>query len=154
VARHRRTADTRLGTLPRRLVLTATGTAVLVVLAGTAAGTAVPQPLLHRAAALRQPLSTIATGSGRGGGHQALIVPYYTKGVAHHPAEPLGAISTQDRFALVSAGQLAEKAIDDCHLRMLWARENAHRAALPRRLRSASSPRALRLQRLLLVGGE
>jgi DNA (cytosine-5)-methyltransferase 1 len=60
-------------------------------------------------------------------GHQSLItwehllVPYYGNGVARHVAEPIGTLSTRDRYAVVNG--LADIDIDDVLFRMLEPHE-------------------------------
>lgn len=62
-----------------------------------------------------EPLSTVTSG----GGHHALIVPYYTKGQPGSTDDPLSTVTTIDRHALVTEAV----SVDDCHLRMVQPRE-------------------------------
>ncbi len=54
----------------------------------------------------------------------SIVVPYYTKGVASTPLDPFGAVSTHDRFAVVSTvpadGWLREADIDELVARSLY----------------------------------
>lgn len=66
--------------------------------------------------------------------HHALIVPYYTTGSATTSHEPLGTVSTHDRFAMVTAEELAVRAehdVFDAYYRMLKARESLRAQTFP-----------------------
>jgi len=69
---------------------------------------------------VNEPLRSLTTA-----GHQSLItwqdilVPYYGNGVARHVAEPIGTLSTRDRYALVHG----EVQVEDCLFRMLEPHE-------------------------------
>ncbi len=65
---------------------------------------------------VEEPLRTLT-----GAGHQSLIVPYYRTGEATPTVEPIGSVTTHDRFGLVDL----EEAIDDCTFRMLQPHEIA-----------------------------
>lgn len=69
----------------------------------------------HRS--LDDPLCTVTAG----GNHHALVVPYYGTGVAKTVNQPLGTLSTIDRFALVEQ----QARVEDCCLRMLQVPEIA-----------------------------
>jgi DNA (cytosine-5)-methyltransferase 1 len=69
----------------------------------------------HRS--LDAPLATVTAG----GFHHALVVPYYGTGRAKTVDQPLGALSTIDRFALVEQ----QARVEDCTLRMLQVPEIA-----------------------------
>ncbi|MGK5533333.1 DNA cytosine methyltransferase [Streptomyces sp. URMC 129] len=68
-----------------------------------------------------EPLRTLTTA-----GHQSLVtwqhllVPYYGTGTARTVAEPVGALSTRDRYALVQGGEVD---LDDVLFRMLEPHE-------------------------------
>ncbi|WP_247673357.1 DNA cytosine methyltransferase [Micromonospora sp. C51] len=82
------------------------------------------------AASLRGPMPTVTAG----GRHHALIVPYYTKGVATPTGDPLPTLSTRDRFALVGADELATRAELDAReafYRMLMPRESLRAQVFP-----------------------
>ena len=49
------------------------------------------------------PLATVAAG----GNHHALVMPYYTHGIASTDSDPVGTITTRDRFALVMRNNTA-----------------------------------------------
>lgn len=59
--------------------------------------------------------------------HHALLVPYYSTGVARPTSEPVGAVTTRDRHALVDMAQ----AVDDCTFRMLEPEEIKAAMAFP-----------------------
>ena len=67
-----------------------------------------------------EPARTLTTA-----GHQSLVtwgdilVPYYGNGVARHVAEPIGTLSTRDRYAFVQG----EVKVEDCMFRMLEPHE-------------------------------
>jgi DNA (cytosine-5)-methyltransferase 1 len=63
-----------------------------------------------------EPLRTLT-----GAGHQSLVVPYHRTGEAQPVEEPIGTLTTRDRFALVDL----EEVIDDCTFRMLQPHEIA-----------------------------
>jgi DNA (cytosine-5)-methyltransferase 1 len=65
---------------------------------------------------VEEPLRTLT-----GAGHQSLVVPYYRTGEAQPVSEPIGAVTTRDRFAKVDL----EEVIDDCSFRMLQPHEIA-----------------------------
>ncbi|MFI7608485.1 DNA cytosine methyltransferase [Micromonospora sp. NPDC049366] len=78
---------------------------------------------------LDHPMPTLATAR-----HNALIVPYYTKGVATSTVEPLGTLSTHDRFSMVTPEELAGRAELDAmeaFYRMLKARESLRAQTFP-----------------------
>lgn len=60
---------------------------------------------------------------------QSLLVPYYGKGQARSTGEPLGTVSTKDRFALVDPDEV----VDQCGFRMLEPYEAAAAMAFPDR---------------------
>lgn len=60
-------------------------------------------------------------------GHQSLLVPYYGTGVARTVGEPVGAVTTRDRWSLVDP----DRAVDDCGFRMLEPHEVAAAMAFP-----------------------
>lgn len=67
-----------------------------------------------------EPIRTLTSA-----GHQSLVtwqdilVPYYGNGVARHVAEPIGTLSTRDRYALVRG----DVQVEDCMFRMLEPHE-------------------------------
>ena len=71
-----------------------------------------------------EPLRTITTA-----GHQSLIswealmLPYYSNGTARSAAEPIGTLTTRDRYALVQPAEVP--AVEDCTFRMLAPKEIA-----------------------------
>ena len=69
-----------------------------------------------------EPARTMTTA-----GHQSLLVPYYSSGVARSTTEPAPTVTTHDRVALVDADQL----VDDCGFRMLEPYEVAAAMAFP-----------------------
>lgn len=89
---------------------------------------------------LNGPMSTVTTGY-----HQyltvppdAMVVPYYSKGVARGSGEPFDAMTTHDRFALIQPGPdgwLSDVDLDDlverCHFRMLKPRESLRAQRFP-----------------------
>ncbi|MBN7374088.1 DNA cytosine methyltransferase [Mycobacteroides abscessus] len=106
---------------------------------------------------INDPLATVATGGGTGGGHQALTVPPeaciqkhhgsgedslpgaaakpnlslvipYRKGKAKTVDEPLHTVATRDSAALVAADAID---IEDCRFRMLKPREHARAQRFP-----------------------
>jgi len=79
------------------------------------------------ATSIRTPLATIAAG----GTHHALIVPYYTKGVARPIGEPFDTISTRDRFALVTGQPTRPIEVADCLYRMVQPRESLRAQRFP-----------------------
>jgi DNA (cytosine-5)-methyltransferase 1 len=52
-----------------------------------------------------------------------LLMSYYSNGSAHRVNDPMGTLTTKDRFALV--GQVDAPAVEDCTFRMLTPREIA-----------------------------
>lgn len=74
----------------------------------------------HLSTPVDEPLRTLTAA-----GHQSLVtwehllVPYYGNGNARPVTEPVGALSTRDRYALVSGAV----DIDDVLFRMLWPHE-------------------------------
>lgn len=99
-------------------------------------GLVTPEPFLAilrnngDAVSLREPIPTVTAA----GTHHALIVPYYTNGVATDTDEPLGTVSTLDRYAMVGADQLrhgAEISAEDALYRMLKPRENLRAQTFP-----------------------
>lgn len=81
--------------------------------------------------AVDQPLPTVTSGGGRGGGHAALVATFLTKfygsgGQWQGANEPLHTIPTVDRFGLVTVTIDGEPyVITDIGLRMLQPRELA-----------------------------
>ncbi len=87
---------------------------------------------------IREPLGTVVAN----GAHHALVLPYYSKDPAYTTAEPLGTVSTRDRYAIVPGGQPSTnrevRAKDggtvtmlDCRHRMLRWDESARAQVLP-----------------------
>ena len=74
--------------------------------------------------AVSEPLATV-TASGN---HHALVVPYYSTGTAHPTSEPLGTVTTVDRFGLAKPQGTA---VEDCSLRMLQPEEYAQFQGFP-----------------------
>lgn len=81
------------------------------------------------------PMATVSTAR-----HNALVVPnafnvsYYGKGDANSMAEPLGTVSTHDRFAMISPERLAEmteEQVRNAFYRMLLDREALRAQAFP-----------------------
>jgi DNA (cytosine-5)-methyltransferase 1 len=60
---------------------------------------------------LTEPMATICAG----GNHHALVIPYYSTGVAKSVLAPFDTLTVRDRFALVAPAI----DIDDCYLRMV-----------------------------------
>lgn len=71
---------------------------------------------------LNEPARTMTTA-----GHQSLLVPYQTKGVARPTSEPAMTMTTRDRAALVDMAHL----VDECGFRMLEPHEVAAAMAFP-----------------------
>ena len=69
-----------------------------------------------------EPVRTIATA-----GHQSLLVPYYGTGVARTAGEPVGTMTTRDKWALVDP----DAVVDDCGFRMLQPAEIELAMAFP-----------------------
>lgn len=62
------------------------------------------------------------------------MLPYYSTGVATTTGEPLGTLSTRDRFAVVTAEELAARAEADAldaYYRMLKPRESLRAQTFP-----------------------
>lgn len=79
---------------------------------------------------LTEPMPTITTGGGRGGGHAGLVyaflTAYYGTAIGHRPDGPLPAVVTKDRFGLVIVKVNGEPhVITDIGMRMLQPRELA-----------------------------
>jgi DNA (cytosine-5)-methyltransferase 1 len=76
------------------------------------------------------PVATVTTAR-----HNALVIPYYSNGKpTTAQGEPLGTVSTHDRFALVTpheAAALADDAVFDAYYRMLLARESLRAQTFP-----------------------
>ena len=70
-----------------------------------------------------EPLNAVTAAGGAS--QHALVVPYYSTGVAKPAAAPLDTVTTKARLALASVSDLSALAIEDCHLRMLRPREYA-----------------------------
>ena len=66
-----------------------------------------------------EPLRTITPA-----GHRPLLVPYYGNGAARQVSEPIGTLSTRDRYARASGGG-GEIDVDDVLFRMLEPHEIA-----------------------------
>jgi DNA (cytosine-5)-methyltransferase 1 len=79
------------------------------------------------AVGLDEPMPTLAAR----GHHHALVLPYYSKDPAFPPTEPLGTVSTRDRFALVTDTSGEAIAVRDCRFRMLRWDESASAQCLP-----------------------
>lgn len=67
------------------------------------------------------------------GHHHALVLPYYSKDPAFPPTEPLGTVSTRDRFALVTDVSGQAVTVRNCRFRMLRWDESAAAQCLPLR---------------------
>lgn len=84
----------------------------------------------HAAAVgLHEPVPTITTAR-----HSALVIPYYSNGAATRTGEPFGTVSTRDRYAMISAEELAQRAhLDamDAFYRMLKPRESLRAQTFP-----------------------
>jgi DNA (cytosine-5)-methyltransferase 1 len=84
-----------------------------------------PEPFLAvlrrnaTATSLREPMATVTAG----GNHHALIVPYYSTGVARPVGQPLDTVSTRDRFALTTINRPVVT-VANCRHRMVKARES------------------------------
>jgi DNA (cytosine-5)-methyltransferase 1 len=81
-----------------------------------------------RARSANEPLSTIsAQGNHHGlvcppdGRMAEILVPYYGNGNAASTSEPIGTLTTRDRYALLSMGELP--AFESCHFRMVTPAE-------------------------------
>lgn len=79
---------------------------------------------------LTEPMPTVTTGGGRGGGHAGLVyaflTAYYGTAIGHRPDGPLPAVVTKDRFGLVVVKVNGEPhVITDIGMRMLQPRELA-----------------------------
>lgn len=70
-----------------------------------------------------EPLRTLTTG-----GHQSLLVPYYGTGTASTAAEPVGTLTTTDRYGLADGISLD---VDDVEFRMLEPDEIKRGMAFP-----------------------
>lgn len=70
-----------------------------------------------------EPMNTVVAAGGAS--QHALVVPYYSTGVAKPAAAPLDTVTTKARFAIASPTQLSELAVEDCYLRMVQPREYA-----------------------------
>lgn len=79
------------------------------------------------AAGLDEPMPTLAAG----GHHHALMLPHYSKNPAFPPTEPLGTVSTRDRFALVTDMSGESITVRNCRFRMLRWDESAAAQCLP-----------------------
>ena len=86
-------------------------------------GHAQPQ---HMAKPVADPFGTITASSA--GGHHALVVPYYRTGKAKPALAPFDTVTTNDRFALVTADTVA---VEDCHYRMVQPRESLRAQRFP-----------------------
>lgn len=80
--------------------------------------------------ALTEPMPTVTTGGGRGGGHTGLVyaflTAYYGTAIGHRPDGPLPAVVTKDRFGLIVVHVNGEPhVITDIGMRMLQPRELA-----------------------------
>lgn len=69
-----------------------------------------------------EPARTMTTA-----GHQSLLMPYYGQSLPHPTNQPIGTVTTKDRYALVDLEQL----VDDCGFRMLVPPEVAAAMAFP-----------------------
>lgn len=72
---------------------------------------------------ITEPLSTVMAAGGAS--QHALVLPYYSSGVAKPAGAPLDTVTTKARFAMVSPAELSNLAVEDCHLRMVRPREYA-----------------------------
>ena len=79
------------------------------------------------AASLHEPLPTITAG----GNHHALVVPYYSTGVARPVGLPLDTVTSRDRFALTTPDGTEPVGVDDCWFRMLKPRESLRAQRFP-----------------------
>lgn len=80
-----------------------------------------------QAVGLDEPMPTLAAR----GHHHALVLPYYSKDPAFPPTEPLGTVSTRDRFALVTDLSGEPVTVRNCRFRMLRWDESATAQCLP-----------------------
>ncbi len=71
---------------------------------------------------IKQPLPTITAGDGHFGEVRAFLIKYYGQGTGQDIKEPLGTVTAQDRFGLVTIAGV-EYQIIDIGLRMLEPRE-------------------------------
>ena len=71
-----------------------------------------------------EPIRTLTTG-----GHQSLLVPYYGQGDAKPTSEPVGTLTTVDRYAVAEGSNLD---VDDVEFRMLEPDEIKLGMAFPR----------------------
>jgi DNA (cytosine-5)-methyltransferase 1 len=84
------------------------------------------------ASGLDEPVATVTTA--RHNALVSLIVPYYTTGVASTTADPLGTVSTHDRYAMVTPEELSKRAnydALDAYYRMLKPRESLRAQTFP-----------------------
>lgn len=75
------------------------------------------------------PVATVTTAR-----HNALVIPYYSNGIASTTGDPLGTVSTHDRYAMVTPEQLAAQADGDAldaYYRMLLPRESLRAQTFP-----------------------
>ncbi len=90
----------------------------------------------HKVRAVDQPLSTFSAQGTHHGLVQAegitgvrwneLLVPYYRTGRAHPVSEPMGTLTTHDRYSVVARPDTVEVPdVVDCHFRMLTPAEIA-----------------------------
>jgi DNA (cytosine-5)-methyltransferase 1 len=91
----------------------------------------------NKARSVSEPLSTFSANGNHhglvGAGQirwQDILMPYYGNGTSHTVGEPMGTLSTRDRFALVGPSDLP--AFEDCTFRMLTPREVAAGMAFAR----------------------
>lgn len=78
---------------------------------------------------LEEPVATVTTAR-----HNALVVPYYSNGSATSTGEPVGTVSTRDRYAMVTPDEvaaLAEFDAMDALYRMLKPRESLRAQTFP-----------------------
>ncbi|MBT2234995.1 DNA cytosine methyltransferase [Nonomuraea sp. NEAU-A123] len=81
----------------------------------------------ERARPLSDPLHTITSGGNHHGlvePPEALLIPYYRTGVARPTSQPMGTLSTHDRYGLATA-DLPEIDINEVGFRMLEPHEIA-----------------------------
>ncbi len=79
---------------------------------------------------LTEPMPTITSGGGKGGGHAGLVyaflTAYYGTAIGHRPDGPLPSVVTKDRFGLIVVHVNGEPhVITDIGMRMLQPRELA-----------------------------
>lgn len=78
---------------------------------------------------IESPLATVTTAR-----HNALVIPYYSTGEPSTTGEPIGTVSTRDRFAMVTPEELAARAdadVFDALYRMLKPRESLRAQTFP-----------------------